>query len=131
MGVVDEACEQATRAVTAGEHALADPNVRADPNRLRELLHPDFVEVGRSGARWTLDSIVDELAARPGAGYVPEALTVVPISDGVMLARWQLRGEDGRVASEHSTLWLWDPAAGAWRARYHQGTVVPPPPVTP
>lgn len=124
---MDGGQERAAEAIVDGERALADPQVRADPARLRALLHPDFCEVGRSGARWTVDSMVDELAAEPGAGYVPQILTVEPISDGVMLARWQLHDEHGRVASEHSTVWVWDANAVAWRARYHQGTPVPPP----
>jgi hypothetical protein len=40
------------------ERELQTPVRRADEARLRELLAPDFVEIGASGRRWDLDSVL-------------------------------------------------------------------------
>ena len=55
--------EQADRfeAVRAAELSLLGPDVRGDGARLRSILHPDFVEIGRSRRRWTRDEIIDSL----------------------------------------------------------------------
>lgn len=50
-------------AVKAAELALLDSAVRRDPERVRELLHPDFVEIGRSGRRWTMNATIAALEA--------------------------------------------------------------------
>lgn len=52
--------------VRAAEEALLSASVRADPEMLRRMLHPDFVEIGRSGRRWNRDVIIAELADDPG-----------------------------------------------------------------
>lgn len=40
------------------ERELQSPACRADEARLRQLLAPDFVEIGASGRRWDLDSVL-------------------------------------------------------------------------
>jgi hypothetical protein len=39
------------------ELALLDPELRRDPDRIRALLHADFVEFGASGRVWDRASI--------------------------------------------------------------------------
>jgi len=43
------------------ERELQTPACRADEVGLRELLAPDFVEIGASGRRWDFDSILTML----------------------------------------------------------------------
>lgn len=66
--------EQADRfeAVRAAELSLLGPDVRGDGARLRSILHPDFVEIGRSGRRWTRDEIIDALVQEEGC-VAPDA----------------------------------------------------------
>jgi ribonuclease HI len=109
--------------VLAGERRLADPAVRADAEALRLLLHPDFAEVGRSGARWNRDSIIEALLADPGDGFelVDEAAEF--LAPGVVLVTYAVGTPDGSTAaSRHSSIWVHE--HGLWQARYHQGTPV-------
>jgi hypothetical protein len=45
------------------EIALHQPEVRSDPERLGALLHPQFREVGRSGAEYTRAAVLQEFEA--------------------------------------------------------------------
>ncbi|WP_444852303.1 nuclear transport factor 2 family protein [Streptomyces sp. NPDC000229] len=93
------------------------------------LLHPDFVEVGASGRRWSRDEM---LAALPGmAGgdpgeewYEVSGMTGVPLAPGLVHLTYETVVEARRV--RRSSLWRRDPdSGGAWRLYYHQGTPVP------
>jgi hypothetical protein len=46
------------------EEQLLDPLVRSSRSQLEELLHKDFVEVGKSGRRWTWEACIVSLIAR-------------------------------------------------------------------
>jgi hypothetical protein len=48
--------------IQAAESELLTSTTRRDSARVRQLLHPDFVEIGRSGRRWTREEIVAALA---------------------------------------------------------------------
>jgi ribonuclease HI len=68
------------------ELMLLDPAVRADPRKVRELLHPEFLEFGASGRRWDLEAVAEALAADPA---LPSAeateLAAVDLSRDVVL----------------------------------------------
>lgn len=49
-------------AIRAAERELLISSTRRDGARIRELLHHDFVEIGRSGRRWNRVEIVESLA---------------------------------------------------------------------
>ncbi|MFI8951967.1 DEAD/DEAH box helicase family protein [Streptomyces sp. NPDC053750] len=49
--------ERAVQAAIDGEMELLDPEVRASPARVLELLDPEFTEIGASGRRWDVESI--------------------------------------------------------------------------
>ncbi|WP_448255457.1 DUF4440 domain-containing protein [Microbacterium aurum] len=49
--------------VRAAEESLRSSAVRCDPSRVRDRLHQDFVEIGRSGRRWSRDEIVAALSS--------------------------------------------------------------------
>jgi hypothetical protein len=55
--------EQAVQAAIDGELRLRlrllDPEVRADPKRVLELLDPEFVEFRASGRRWDVESVLE------------------------------------------------------------------------
>lgn len=52
------ATERDLEDVLSRERALLDTDVRLSPERLRELLHPSFMEFGASGTVWTLESVL-------------------------------------------------------------------------
>eukprot|EP01037_Dinobryon_pediforme_P005835 gene5835-5902_t len=47
--------------VIQSELNLLSPAIRRNPQLIRELLHPDFVEFGTSGRIWDTESIVQAL----------------------------------------------------------------------
>ena len=108
------------------EHELLDPAVRADPERVRELLHEDFEEVGASGRHWHRDAIVDWIAKDPGVGSETSQVDAHFISHDTVLITYAARVlDDTHVISRRSSLWVH--REGRWTIRYHQGTPVKPP----
>ena len=112
--------------VVKRELQLLDPAVRADPRRVRGLLHPDFVEFGASGRIWDVATIFDALAVHEvplGQGVVVDLIPVTLCPDIVLLT-YRIDSQDR--PSLRSSVWLRD-AAGEWLLRFHQGTPVPAP----
>ncbi|MFD7073930.1 DUF4440 domain-containing protein [Nocardioides sp. NPDC059952] len=106
--------------VMALECELQTAAIRADPARLRDLLAPDFEEVGSSGRLWDLASILDMLASEDEETPDIEVhgLTGRVLADDVMILRWRsVRGE----RTVHRTS-LWQRRPGGWRLVHHQGT---------
>jgi hypothetical protein len=113
----------------AGELRLMDPNVRMSRELARQLLDPDFVEVGVSGRRWTYGEMLAALpemdgAAGSGPRYEPSGFTGVLLAPGLVHLTYEttLDGERAR----RSSLWRKQGAAGTWRMYYHQATPVLP-----
>lgn len=106
--------------IRVAELLLLDPGIRADSVRVTELLHPDFLEVGRSGRRWSRTTIVDALQA---ASHAPVPQTsewvFVALSETLTLVSYRLIDHTGAV-SRHSSVWeiLGDRVV----MRFHQGT---------
>jgi hypothetical protein len=108
------------------ERDLLSPAVREDRGRLELLLHPDFVEVGASGRRWTRAAIIDELAATRAGPPVVEPLDVSDmaahrVAPGAILVTFTTVRGGRRV--HRSSLWVGGP--DGWSVRFHQGTPVP------
>jgi 2'-5' RNA ligase len=100
---------------------LLDSDVRRDPDRVRELLHPDFVEIGRSGRRWTRRATIAALEAER-ARVEPETDEWLfnDVSDSLVLVTYRINV--GASSSRHAS--LWDVGGVAPVIRYHQGTVI-------
>ncbi|MGW1186876.1 nuclear transport factor 2 family protein [Streptomyces sp. NPDC002559] len=112
-----------------GELRLMDPNVRMSRELARQLLDPDFGEVGASGRRWTYDEMLAALpemdsATESGPHYEPSGFTGVLLAPGLVHLTYEttLDGERAR----RSSLWRKQGAAGTWQMYYHQATPVPP-----
>jgi hypothetical protein len=105
------------------ERELQTPTCRADPARLRELLAPDFVEIGASGRRWDLDStltMLDEETAEGSAVIEMSALQARALAPGVVQVFWG-SDRDGRRARRTS---IWCAREHGWQQVYHQGTLL-------
>lgn len=108
------------------EVALHQYQVRQNVSKVTRLLHPEFVEVGASGKRYDLQSILEMLAFEPyEAGFVHsqnfQCITVG--SDSRLLtyeAAWVY--EDGKVDAFSRRASLWQQTEIGWQLRYHQGT---------
>lgn len=111
--------ERTFDAVQAAEIALLAPMVRCDRAAIEQLLHPDFVEIGRSGRLLSRSEVVDALAAeQPRPGSEPGEWDFHSIADHTVLVTYRLRGPEGD--SRHSS--IWDTSSGAPAIRFHQGT---------
>lgn len=103
--------------------ALLTSDVRKDPGEVDKLLHAGFIEIGRSGRRWTREEIVSALVAEQNR-KTPEADEWLfdDLAPGLVLVTYRLKAGTG--SSRHSS--IWDVSNGAPEIRFHQGTVVPP-----
>ena len=110
--------------LVALERSLLASSIRADAAALDGLLHPDFEEVGSSGTVWTRDAIIRALTDEEGDSYLPEVVEIraEPVGDDVAFVRFTTRTDDHLV--HRLTVWV-RTEAGAWQARYHQGTRAP------
>ncbi|MFJ4536610.1 DUF4440 domain-containing protein [Streptomyces tibetensis] len=117
------------RATIAGELRLMDPSVRMSRSLARQLLDPDFVEVGASGRRWTYDEMLAALpeldgAAESGPRYEPSNFTGVLLAPGLVHLTYETTFDGNRA--RRSSLWRKQGAATTWQMYYHQATPIPP-----
>jgi len=108
--------------IRAAELELMRSSTRSDSPRVQELLHENFVEIGRSGRRWTRDEIVSSLAEE--GDHVPPDLSewaFVELSRELVLVTYFVRAAD--VESRHAS--IWDIGGKPPQMRFHQGTTVP------
>ncbi|ARP73747.1 DUF4440 domain-containing protein [Streptomyces pluripotens] len=114
--------EQAVQAAIDGEMRLLDPEVRASPARVLELLDPEFTEIGASGRRWDVASI---LTVTSGASVSPESPVRVSEMSGVALAPDVVHLTYFAVHQARRT-WrssVWRLTETGWRMYFHQGTL--------
>jgi len=114
--------ERAVQAAIDGEMRLLDPEVRASPDRVLELLDPDWTEIGASGRRWDVTSVLTVMSS--GSVSVESPVKVSEMS-GVVLAPGVVHltyfaDNQGRRAWRSS---LWRLTATGWRMYFHQGTL--------
>ncbi|MFE5402938.1 DUF4440 domain-containing protein [Streptomyces sp. NPDC056580] len=117
------------REAIAGELRLMDPSVRSSRSLARQLLDPDFVEVGASGRRWTYDEMLaalPELDGAPESGprYEPSDFTGAVLAPGLVHLTYETTREGNRA--RRSSLWRKQGAGARWQMYYHQATPVPP-----
>jgi hypothetical protein len=105
------------------ERELQTPVRRADEARLRELLAPDFVEIGASGRRWDLDSVLAMLRQETTDSEIINltGLTARELAPGVVQVFWESE-RAGRRARRTS---IWCERGGGWQQVFHQGTPFP------
>jgi hypothetical protein len=107
------------------ESELHHPGVPCSRERLEQLLHPDFHEVGRSGRPYDRETVIRYLAAQlapPDVQAFGHRLHVLAPDCVLLTFRSHQRAGDGRVTNEalRSSIWrLGDPG---WQLYYHQGT---------
>ncbi|SEE21368.1 hypothetical protein SAMN04490357_7302 [Streptomyces misionensis] len=109
------------RAAVDGEMRLLDPKVRASPARVLDLLDPEFTEIGASGRRWDVRSI---LAVTSDGSVSPQSPVEVSDMSGAVLAPGVVHltyvaDHQGRRAWRSS---VWRLTEAGWRLYFHQGT---------
>ncbi len=110
------------------ELSLHQHTVRADKAKLLKLLHPDFVEIGRSGQRYThAQMFAHLLEQRVHAVVWSQDFALTMPSYSVALLTYRSAHVEGRgelsLHSQRSSLWQF--TDGSWQLRFHQGTACP------
>lgn len=107
------------------EVELHHPGTRCIRSRLAELLHPDFIEVGRSGRTYDRETVLGFLASQSTHAHIEsEGFLLALLAPQVALLTYRSaqREPDGvsHLHTHRSSVWIQD--ATGWRMRYHQGT---------
>jgi len=111
--------------LTALETELHRAEVRRDPDRLDALLHPFFVEFGRSGRRYKRDEILEELSGESNFPRVhADEFEVRRIAADAALLTYRSAHIDDDGTLHRFTLRssIWQRDDGRWRMLFHQGT---------
>ncbi|MFA9285835.1 DUF4440 domain-containing protein [Comamonas sp. SY3] len=115
-----------TQQLSQLEAQLHLPEIRHhQPEHVSQLLHPAFEETGRSGQRYTRETVVEALRAESNAAeIVADGYAATVLAPGVALLTYRSALCDAQgTRSKHtlrSSIWLL--TDGRWQLRYHQGT---------
>ncbi|RAJ53965.1 hypothetical protein K388_05755 [Streptomyces sp. KhCrAH-43] len=115
---------RAVQAAMRGELRLLEPEVRASPEAVSELLDPEFTEFGASGRRYDRSSVLAVTSAVEEYGPGPEVTDLsgrLLAPDLVHLTYSTVR--DGLLFRRSS---VWRRSGGTWRMYFHQGTPAGP-----
>ena len=107
------------------EVELHHPGVRCSRERLEQLLHPEFHEVGRSGRAYNRETIVNFLASQESQPVIrSEEFSVALLAPGVALLTYRSAHveQDARLVNHTLRSSVWLKASQGWQLRYHQGT---------
>lgn len=111
-------------ALQALETELHHPGRPCTSERLEQLLHADFHEIGRSGRAYDRATVLAWLAGqaqRPDV--VSDGFRVERLSPDTALLHFRsVQREAGQPAQHTLRMSLWVQTAAGWQLRYHQGT---------
>lgn len=107
------------------ETELHTIEARGNRQRMEALLHPDFVEFGRSGRRYTRADILNEFAPTSVFPTVRSGnFDLAVLAEGVALLTYASAHEDADGEQSRHTLRssVWVRTKLGWQMRFHQGT---------
>ncbi len=111
--------------LSALERELFEPSVRNNRQRLTELLDPDFLELGRSGATYTRAEILAHLAsdAEPASIHAQD-FKVLELAPTVVLLTYKSAhvSPSGALERASNRSSIWRLGGGNWQMVFHQGT---------
>ncbi|MFF0200838.1 DUF4440 domain-containing protein [Streptomyces sp. NPDC005017] len=111
----------------AAEYETLSPDCRADADRLRSFLAPDFHEFGASGGEIVFEGTAERVASGTdpeGEPITVERMRGVRLAEGLVMLKYTVN-IDGRWSHRTS---LWRRAApGRWQMFHNQGTPTSPP----
>jgi hypothetical protein len=107
------------------EVSLHQNTVRRDAAQLHDLLHDDFMEIGRSGQSYSKAQMIKHLVQEPALDTVWSQdfkLSMPAYSVALLTYRSAHVGADEQLAlhTYRSSIWLL--ADSGWQLRFHQGT---------
>jgi len=107
------------------EIELHQIQVRKDKNRLNELLHESFVEVGRYGKTVHKSDILANLPKQAISGTIwSQDYNLEVLSNDLALITYKsaMMDEEGNLSIYTFRSSLWQKVSGSWRIRFHQWT---------
>lgn len=112
--------------LTVLEAELHHPGRTCTRERLEQLLHPAFHEVGRSGRPYSRQAVIDFLAARTAIPrVVPSGHRVQPLAPDWALLHFrseEIADDDGTRSNAALRVSLWNRTGIGRQLYYHQGT---------
>lgn len=105
--------------VVENERSLMSPAVRGNRLLVGSLLHPEFQEIGASGKLWDRGEMIDALATDPSSDAAFVLIDAKKISEDFVQVLYRTIGTGSQAI--RSSLWQLD--NGAYRLRFHQGTI--------
>ncbi len=111
------------------EEALHRPETRCDRRQIEALLHPDFLEFGRSGQTYTKADILRMLPVEQAeiGGWAGD-FNLKIASEGVALLTYKTAQlvQDGEHERHTLRASLWKRMSTGWQMLFHQGTPTGP-----
>jgi hypothetical protein len=109
------------------EEDLWRSETRFDESRMRRVLAPDFLEIGRSGRLFRLEDTLAVPAQQIPALLPLPSFAARLLQRDVALVTYEtdVAYTWGRELARRSSLWTRTP--GGWQLRFHQGTPLPEP----
>jgi hypothetical protein len=107
------------------ERELHVPKIRGDIQRLAELLHPDFLEFGRSGRTYTRPQIFELLLVETTQVEVQaQDFKLVQLSEFVCLLTYRSArvSKTGALEDHANRSSVWRYEEHRWQMVFHQGT---------
>ena len=107
------------------EVELQQPATRRNPARLEALLHPDFIEFGRSGRRYSRRQMLAALAeAKSFAEIVSRSFELHRLDRNTALLTYRSSRKDNSGNLHRHTLRasVWQQNLSRWQLIFHQGT---------
>jgi hypothetical protein len=108
------------------EKQIHSPKVRTDLDKLKELLHDEFKEIGRSGKVYNKSDVFNQLAEQKNSPeIISEEFQFRALSDTIVLVTYYTYHLLNKTQSHHarrSSVWIFE--QDKWQMMFHQGTAL-------
>lgn len=104
------------REVLTGAQAMLTDEVRTDPVRWQQYVHPDFFQFGFGGTEIHFDDLHEHL--KPLGEFSADVVSCQHLADDVILLLWRGHNQHGTV--NRGAVWV--KTGDAWKLRFQQGT---------
>jgi hypothetical protein len=111
------------------ERDLHNAGTRRDRKRMETLIHPSFVEFGRSGTVYNRENILEEFGPNSTLPAIrSENFQMARLAEGIVLLTYVSAHLDAEGNAHRHTLRtsIWVLTEGGWQMRFHQGTPTSP-----
>jgi hypothetical protein len=118
--------EELLQRIRALERELHEPATRGNRRRLEELLHPDFWEIGRSGAIYSRAQVLEALPSEERSTAIrAQQFSAWLLAEEIVLLTYKSAemAADGAVGCYALRSSVWRLEASGWQILFHQGTV--------